>query len=196
MSTLSPAAAKRVFLLLSTTRWLPVGFVVGIFALVARERGLSVEQITLYMTAQGIMVFLLELPTSGFADVLGRKPVLLVAGVVNIVSGVAYLFAHSFWQFALAAGLMGVYRALDSGPLEAWYVDSVHEHEPGADVHRAMSSQGVLVGVGPGAGGHRAHPELDGVHVLAEGLRGGPLLHEGEGLVAGEHDTKIGEIGP
>ncbi|EAX0569005.1 MFS transporter, partial [Salmonella enterica] len=96
-TTLSPAGAKRVFLVLSTTRWLPVGFVVGLFALIARERGLTVEQITLYMTAQGIMVFLLELPTSGFADALGRKPLLLVAGVVNILAGVAYLFAHSFW---------------------------------------------------------------------------------------------------
>ncbi|NNM45971.1 MFS transporter [Knoellia koreensis] len=152
MSTLSPAAAKRVFLILSTTRWLPVGFVVGLFTLIARERGLTIEQITLYMTAQGIMVFLLELPTSGFADVLGRKPVLLVAGVVNVIAGVAYLYAHSFWQFALAAGLMGVYRALDSGPLEAWYVDTVHEREPGADVHGAMSTQGVLVGVGMGGG--------------------------------------------
>jgi MFS family permease len=152
MTTLSASAAKRVFLVLSTTRWLPVGFVVGIFALVARERGLSVQEITLYMTAQGIMVFLLELPTSGFADVLGRKPVLLVAGVVNIGAGFAYLFAHSFWQFALGAGLMGVYRALDSGPLEAWYVDSVHEREPGADVHGALSAQGVLVGVGMGGG--------------------------------------------
>lgn len=151
-TTLSPTAARRVFLALTTTRWLPVGFVVGLFALIARERGLSVEQITLYMTAQGLMVFLLELPTSGFADVLGRKPLLLVAGVINIVAAVAYLFAHSFWQFAVAAGLMGVYRALDSGPLEAWYVDTVHEREPGADVHKAMSAQGVLVGVGLGGG--------------------------------------------
>jgi predicted MFS family arabinose efflux permease len=152
VTTLSPTAAKRVFLVLSTTRWLPVGFVVGIFTLVARERGLTIEQITLYMTAQGIMVLLLELPTSGFADALGRRPLLLVAGVVNIGAGVAFLFAQSFWQFALAAGLMGVYRALDSGPLEAWYVDTVHEREPGADVHRAMSAQGVLVGIGMGGG--------------------------------------------
>ncbi|NYG06302.1 putative MFS family arabinose efflux permease [Phycicoccus badiiscoriae] len=152
MTTLSPAAARRVFLTLSTTRWLPVGFVVGIFTLIARERGLTVQQITLYVTAQGIMVFLLELPTSGLADALGRRPLLIVAGVVNIAAGVAYLVAHSFWQFALAAGLMGVYRALDSGPLEAWYVDTVHEREPGADVHRAMSAQGVLVGIGLGGG--------------------------------------------
>ena len=151
-TTLSPTAARRVFYVLSTTRWLPVGFVVSIFTLVARERGLSIEEITLYMTAQGVMVLLLEMPTSGFADVLGRKPVLLAAGVVNIVAGVAYLFAQSFWAFALAAGLMGVYRALDSGPLEAWYVDTVHEQEPGADVHKAMSIQGVLVGVGMGGG--------------------------------------------
>ncbi|KGN39488.1 MFS transporter [Knoellia subterranea] len=151
-TTLSPSAAKRVFFILSTTRWLPVGFVVGIFTLVARERGLSIEEITLYMTAQGIMVLLLELPTSGFADVLGRKPVLLVAGIVNIVAGIAFLFAQSFWTFALAAGLMGVYRALDSGPLEAWYVDTIHEREPGADVHGALSIQGVLVGVGMGGG--------------------------------------------
>ncbi len=152
MTSLSPRAAKRVFLLLSTTRWLPVGFIVGIFTLVARERGLSIQQITLYMTAQGIMVFLLELPTSGFADALGRRPLLLMAGVVNIGAGLAFLLAQSFWQFALAAGLMGVYRALDSGPLEAWYVDTVHEREPGADVHRAMSAQGVLVGAGLGGG--------------------------------------------
>lgn len=149
---LSPAGAKRVFFILSATRWLPVGFVAGLFSLVARERGMSVQEITLYMTAQGIMVLLLELPTSGFADVLGRKPVLLVAGVVNIVAGFAYLFANSFWAFALAAGLMGVYRALDSGPLEAWYVDTIHDREPGADVHGALSIQGVLVGVGMGGG--------------------------------------------
>ncbi|SDO56535.1 Predicted arabinose efflux permease, MFS family [Pedococcus dokdonensis] len=151
-ASLSPVAAKRVFLTLSLTRWLPVGFVVGLFTLVARERGLSIQEITLYMTAQGIMVFLLELPTSGFADALGRRPLLIIAGVVNIVAGVSFLVAHSFWQFALSAGLMGIYRALDSGPLEAWYVDTVHEREPGADVHRAMSAQGVLVGVGMGGG--------------------------------------------
>ena len=34
--------------------------------------------------------------------------------------------AHSFWAFAIGAALMGVFRALDSGPLEAWFVDTVH----------------------------------------------------------------------
>ena len=49
---------------------------------------------------------------------------MVLSCAINIGAGVAFLVAHSFWQFALAAGLMGVYRALDSGPLEAWYVDA------------------------------------------------------------------------
>jgi len=41
---LSPRAAERRFYLLTTTRWLPVGFVVGIFILVQTGRGLSIAQ--------------------------------------------------------------------------------------------------------------------------------------------------------
>ena len=152
MTTPSPAAARRVYLTLTATRWFPVGLVLGAFTLLARERGLSIQEITVYAAAQGVAVLLLELPTSGFADVLGRRPVLLAAGVVNIAAGLAYLGAHSFWQFALAAGLMGAYRALDSGPLQAWYVDAVHAHDPDADVHAALSAEGVVTGIALGAG--------------------------------------------
>jgi MFS family permease len=152
MTTLSPAAARRVYLTLTATRWFPVGLVIGAFTLLARERGLSVQEITVYAAAQGAAVLLLELPTSGFADVLGRRPVLLAAGVVNIAAGLAYLVAQSFWQFVLAAGLMGVYRALDSGPLQAWYVDAAHASDPDADVHAALSAEGVVTGVALGTG--------------------------------------------
>ena len=48
----------------------------------------------------------------------------------------AYALAQSFWAFVVAGALMGVFRALDSGPLEAWFVDTVHETTPGADVDR------------------------------------------------------------
>lgn len=148
MSThLSPTAAKRVFLILTATRWLPVGFVIGVFTLFAIERGLTVQQTLTYFAAQGIAVLLLELPTSGFADAFGRKAVLAVAGVINIITGILYLTATTFWQFTLAAAFMGIYRALDSGPLEAWFVDTVHETEPGADVDQALAAQGTIVGV-------------------------------------------------
>ena len=87
----------------------------------------------------GLTCFLLELPTSGFADAVGRRPVYLTAAVVNVVAITAYALAQSFWAFVVAGALMGAFRALDSGPLEAWFVDTVHETTPGADVDRQLS---------------------------------------------------------
>ncbi len=168
MSThLSPAVARRVFLTLTATRWLPVGFVIGVFTLFALERGLTVQQTLTYAAAQGIMVMLLELPTSGFADAFGRKSVLVAAALINVIAGVLYITATSFWQFTVAAAFMGIYRALDSGPLEAWFVDTVHLTEPGADVDQALATQGTIVGVAI-AGGSLASGGLIAWHPFAD----------------------------
>ncbi len=149
---LSPAAARRVYLTLTVTRWFPVGLVIGLFTLLALERGLSVGQATSYAAFSGIVVFLLELPTSGFADAVGRRPVLLVAGVVNVVVGLLYLRAHTFWGFVVAAMAMGVYRALDSGPMDAWFVDTVHATDPGAEVAPTLSVQSAVLSGAIGVG--------------------------------------------
>lgn len=143
---------RRVFYLLTVTRWAPVGFVISVFPLLALERGLSVQQTLTYSAGQGVAVLLLELPTSGFADVFGRKPVLVAAGCVNILTGLLYLSAATFWQFALAAASMGVYRALDSGPLEAWFVDTVRRDDPGVSIERDLARQGTIVGLTIGVG--------------------------------------------
>jgi MFS family permease len=145
---LSPAAARRVFYTLSLTRWFPIGLVVGMMTLLPLERGLTVAQALTAFAFSGWIVFALELPTSGFADAFGRKPVYVVAAAVQIAAAGVFLVAHSFWSFALGGALMGVFRALDSGPLEAWFVDTVHETEPGADVDKPLSAQGTVLGVG------------------------------------------------
>ena len=145
-AVLSPEAARRVFLTLTFTRWFPVGLVVGVSTLWQLERGLTVAQAMTTASVAGFTVFLLELPTSGFADAFGRRPVFVVSAVVNIVASVVVLTAQSFWAFALGALLTGVFRALDSGPLEAWYVDTVHATRPGADVDGTLSAQGSVLG--------------------------------------------------
>ena len=148
----SPAAARRVFLTLTFTRWFPVGLIVGIMTLWPLERGLTVAE-TLSATALvGITVFALELPTSGFADAFGRRPVYVASAVVSVVAGLAFYTATAWWQFAVAAVLTGVFRALDSGPLEAWFVDTVHESDPSADVDADLSAQGMLLGIGMAIG--------------------------------------------
>ncbi|PRY60311.1 putative MFS family arabinose efflux permease [Knoellia remsis] len=149
---LSPAAARRVFYALSFTRWFPVGLIVGMMTLLPLDRGLSVAQALAAFAFTGWVVFALELPTSGFADAFGRKPVYVAAAVVQVAAGLVYLFAQSFWVFVLGSVLTGVFRALDSGPLEAWFVDAVHATDPGADVDQPLARQGTILGLGMAAG--------------------------------------------
>jgi MFS family permease len=143
---LSPRSAERRLYLLTTTRWLSVGFVVGIFILVQTGRGLTIAQAATVGSVMGLTCFFLELPTSGFADAVGRRPVYLAAAVINVVAIVGYALAQSFWAFVAAGVLMGAFRALDSGPLEAWFVDTVHETTPGSDVDRQLSRAGSILG--------------------------------------------------
>jgi hypothetical protein len=48
--------------------------------------------------------------------------------------------------------LQGIYRALDSGPLEAWYVDTAQRVDPDADIERGLSHGSVVLGVAISAG--------------------------------------------
>ncbi|GAA4719875.1 Major Facilitator Superfamily protein [Promicromonospora umidemergens] len=152
MTPLTPARARKVFLLLTATRWFPVGLVVTVTTLLPLERGLSVTQALTALSITGLTVFFLELPTSGLADTLGRRPLLVMAAVLQVAAAVLFLTAQSFWAFALAAGVAGAFRALDSGPLEAWFVDTVHATEPGADVDRPLAAHGTVMGVSIAAG--------------------------------------------
>ena len=95
---LSATTARRVFLLLNVTRWFPVGLVIGVLTLIALQRGMSVAQLGVILSAQGFVVLGLELPTGGFADALGRRPVLLASAVANLVSWGLFMAAHSFWR--------------------------------------------------------------------------------------------------
>ncbi|MGZ5399409.1 MAG: MFS transporter [Nocardioides sp.] len=152
MSALTPSAARRVYWLLTATRWLPVGLTVALFSLWPLEHGLTITQVLTLGSVLGVVILLLELPTSGFADAFGRRPVLVAAAVAGVVSMALYLAADSFWAFTLAMAVQGVFRALDSGPLEAWYVDTVHAHRPGADVDQELSRAGTVLGASIAAG--------------------------------------------
>jgi len=136
------------------------------------DRGLSLTQIGLAASLQGFVVLALELPTGGLADAMGRRTVLLVAGVVGIASLAVALVSYSVAGFAVAYALQGVYRALDSGPLEAWYVDASLAGDPRARIDRGLSHAGVALGVAVGLGalgsaGLIALGDLGGVEALA-----------------------------
>jgi MFS family permease len=152
VTTLAIAQVRRRYLFLHGLRWLPTGLMVPVMILLMLERGLSLTQIGLVFSLQGLVVLALELPTGGLADALGVKPVLLMAGATGLASLAVFAFADSFGLFAVAVLLQGIYRALDSGPLDSWYVNAALAADPEADLERGLSRAGVVTGLAIGAG--------------------------------------------
>lgn len=147
-----PASVRRRFLVLLALRWLPTGLMIPVLVLLLLERGLTLAQLGLAFAAQGFVVLVLELPTGGFADTLGRRRVLLIASVFEVGAIAMLIGADSVAVLALAFAFLGVYRALESGPLEAWYVDTAQALDPEAAIERGLSLGGIVLGVALGAG--------------------------------------------
>ncbi|MFI1992747.1 MFS transporter [Actinoplanes sp. NPDC020271] len=140
------------FLILIVLRWLPVGLTIPLTTLLPLDRGLTISQAGVTAAVQGLTVLLLELPTGGLADALGRRPVLLIAGVVNLVSLTVMTFADTVTLFAVAWFLQGVFRALDSGPLDSWFVDESLAADAKADIETGLSHGSVALSLAVAAG--------------------------------------------
>jgi hypothetical protein len=78
--------------------------------------------------------------------VLGRRPVVVTGALLHLVACVLFATATGFAGFLLAILVLGVGRALDSGPVEAWYVDTVHRIDPAADVAPGLAKHGAADG--------------------------------------------------
>jgi MFS family permease len=152
MSTLDARALRRRYLTLIGLRWLPTGLLIPIGVLLMLSRGLSLTEIGLAFSAQGFVVLALELPTGGLSDSIGRRPVLILASLVGLASLGVLIVAQSVAVFALAMVLQGVFRALDSGPLEAWYVDATLAADPEARIEAGLGAGSSMLSVGIATG--------------------------------------------
>ncbi|MBB4745494.1 MFS family permease [Actinoplanes octamycinicus] len=140
------------FLFLIVVRWLPVGLTIPMLTLLPLDRGLTIAQAGLVAAVQGLTVLVLELPTGGLADALGRRPVLLIAGAVNLVSLSVMCVADSVTLFAAAWFLQGIFRALDSGPLDSWFVDESLAVDRDADIETGLSHGEVALSLAVAGG--------------------------------------------
>ena len=146
----SVAGLRRRFVLLTGLRWLPIGFMTPLLVLLQLSRGLTLGQVGITMACYGATTAVLELPTGGLADAVGRRPVLLASSVLGIVVFGFMLVADGLALWIAVKMLAGAARALDSGPLEAWYVDEVRRLDPGADIRQGLSRGHAVEGVGLG----------------------------------------------
>ena len=149
---LTATQAERRFILLSGLQWLPVGLVAPVLVLLLRSRGLDLPVIGALFALYSTVVIALELPTGGVADVLGRRRSLVVSRLLSVGGLIGMAVATDVPAFGTAILVLGAARALQSGPLEAWYVDAVHSADPGAEVQRGISRGWALEALGLAAG--------------------------------------------
>lgn len=155
--TLTVRAVRRRYLFLSGLRWFATGLTFPVQMLLYAARGLDLTTVGLLLALFSGLIVLLELPTGGLADLLGRRRTMLVSAATYVCAALCVAVAHVWWQFAIAVSLSAVARALGSGPLDAWYVDTVRAIEPGtslrAGISRGWAIEALALGVAATVGG-------------------------------------------
>ncbi|MET7416500.1 MFS transporter [Streptomyces rubiginosohelvolus] len=137
---LDGATARRRYVTVSFLFWLPIGMSIATGVLLFTERGMGLAAIAGFYAVHSLTAAAMELPTGGLSDVIGRRPVLAIAGLLNLTAFTLIGLGAAGWAIALGMGLMGLARALSSGPAEAWYVDTVHAHAgPDADLRTGLA---------------------------------------------------------
>ncbi|OCC10356.1 MFS transporter permease [Streptomyces sp. PTY087I2] len=155
---LDGATARRRYVTVSFLFWLPTGMSIATGVLLYTERGMGLAAIAGFYAVHSLTAAAMELPTGGLSDVIGRRPVLAIAGLLNLTAFTLIGLGAAGWAIALGMGLMGLARALSSGPAEAWYVDTVHAHAgPDADLRtglaRGSSATSAALALGTVLGG-------------------------------------------
>ncbi|MBK80917.1 MAG: hypothetical protein CMQ43_08385 [Gammaproteobacteria bacterium] len=89
-----------------------------------QSKGLDMQQVFLLQAIFGAVVMITEVPSGYAADVLGRKPTLVVGAVIAGIGHTLLLFADGFLGLALFEIALGVSASLISGADLALLYDS------------------------------------------------------------------------
>lgn len=141
LAALSGTARRhiRVFQIHQFLDRFAMGLTVSVVALALSDRGMDLFQISLLFGVYSLTTMAMELPFGGLADSIGRKPVFLAAVAASVVSLILFLATRDFYVLALSFAFIGFGRALRSGTLDAWFVETFKAAAPNVDVQPALA---------------------------------------------------------
>jgi MFS family permease len=142
----------RRFVVLRALRWLPLGIALPFLILLPQARGIELSQLGLIFAVHSVVAIVLEVPSGGLADAVGRKSALVTGGALMLASLLVFAIATAIAAYMLAVAALAAGRALMSGSLEAWFVDELHRVEPDAALHRPLAAGSTAEGVGTALG--------------------------------------------
>jgi Major Facilitator Superfamily len=154
---MSSERLTRNFILLRGLRWLPVGLILPFLILTPVARGLDLGAVGAVFAVHSAVLIVLEVPSGALADTFGRRRVLLVGAALTAASLGTFAVAQDVLAFMASVAALGIGRALISGALEAWYVDSLRALDPVAPLARGLSrgtaAEAIALGLGALVGG-------------------------------------------
>src|SRR6516162_11889867 len=77
------------------------GFLLGVYPLFLRARGLNQLQMNSVLATYFTVTFLTDVPTGAFADALGRRRSFMLGCATRALAFVVYFFAHRYPMFIL-----------------------------------------------------------------------------------------------
>jgi MFS family permease len=116
-----------------------MGLTVAVVALALTDKGMDLFQISLLFGVYSLTTMAMELPFGGLADNIGRKPVFLTAVIASLVSVALFVATSDFYGLAVSFAFIGLGRALRSGTLDAWFVETFKAAAPNVDVQPALA---------------------------------------------------------
>ncbi|HID67128.1 MAG TPA: MFS transporter, partial [Roseibacterium sp.] len=137
--TVSARRHIRVFQMHQFLDRFAMGLTVAVVALALMDRGMDLFQISLLFGVYSLTTMAMELPFGGLADNIGRKPVFLAAVVASLISLALFLSSSDFYVLAFSFAFIGFGRALRSGTLDAWFVETFKAAAPNVDVQPALA---------------------------------------------------------
>jgi predicted MFS family arabinose efflux permease len=139
----------KIFIINQTFHWFIVGIMVPVIALFQLEKGLNLFQIGISMAIYSGTVVILELPTGGLSDTIGRKKVYLISLLIKFGAAFTVLIAQDFQIIILGFLLFGMARAFSSGSMDAWFVDEFHLIDPKGNLQEGLAAGSLLGGFLP-----------------------------------------------
>lgn len=115
-------------------------------------RGLDLALVGMVFALRALLVVLLELPTGGLADAIGRRPIALASQLFTLISFALLLFVSGPLTAFAYAVFQGIGAALHSGAMDAWFVDELKridadvQLQPHLAIVEVLQAGGLLLG--------------------------------------------------
>ena len=101
------------------------GFLFGVYPIFLRARGLSQLQINSVLATFFVVLFLTDVPTGAFADLLGRRKSYILGAALRVCAFLLYFSAHHYYVFLIAESIDGIGTTFGNGAIDAWGVDAL-----------------------------------------------------------------------